>query len=210
MSDLESPTKPFTIGSYEIKGFNGRLSIPISVYGYWSSDMIHINIRTEYQNNDVLDISVGYATGGRQENELEDDIQAVRNFGDALIAASILAEKLRGQSAKFISEHKKYKKNREDQKVKALEASRKRVAADTHIGYVSAENIVLTMRAKAKEETYREVKRSFRKRGTDYILDFEARFQGEIVQFFECGTIISIKKVHAAISDCAEMMPCSE
>jgi len=89
----------YTIGEYNISTIieNGFGQIPVKVEGYWSRDSISIYCSCDSFRDYKWRVEVNHSTGGRDQDEVEDDLKATVNFANAMLAAAELAEDIRSK-----------------------------------------------------------------------------------------------------------------
>lgn len=78
----------------------GHASFGVRVEGYWSPDVIRIYVRRSIDwstQKYEWSIEVDHSSGGRDSKQVEDDLDAEENFGNAMIAAVQFARELRSQ-----------------------------------------------------------------------------------------------------------------
>lgn len=92
--------------SYEAIGKKDMRSIAISVVGYWSRDIITVYTTRTFDGG--WDFSIVYGSGGRDSKVEPDDCVAVRNFAEALVAASLIVEELRQHTDRLEAYYQEY------------------------------------------------------------------------------------------------------
>lgn len=83
---------------------SGHASFGVRVTGYWSSDVIRIYVRRNLDWNTQKfnwTIEVTHSSGGRDSKQVEDDLDAEENFGNAMLAAVKFARELRLRQDEF-------------------------------------------------------------------------------------------------------------
>jgi len=132
----------YQVENYTIEeiGRQDKRSIGIAVVGYWSRDVItvycHRVLRTDW------DFSISYGSGGRDPNAEPDDCVAVRNFAEALVAASLIVEELRAAKQEIETFYQQYR----DEIAKAADTERAereaKLANDPAVGQATAEAMI--------------------------------------------------------------------
>lgn len=120
----------------------GRISFRVK--GYWSSDSITIYLRRGFSvDASKVEIDISHASGGRDKKEVASDFEATRYFGEALIAASEMAQYILEERLDEINA--RYDEYRAELKAAALVAAKEqeeKVAADPAIGESRAESFL--------------------------------------------------------------------
>ena len=82
----------------------GQSHIPVHVHGYWS-DVISVYCRPEWSSFTAKEftwkLEVTHSAGGRDRDEIEDDVRASELFAQGLFAACQYARLLRSKSAEL-------------------------------------------------------------------------------------------------------------
>lgn len=132
----------YQVEDYTIEqiGRQDRRSISIAVVGYWSRDIVTIYCHRVLRND--WDFSISYGSGGRDPNVEPDDCVAVRNFAEALVAASIIVEELREAKPALEMYFQQYR----DELAKEAAAERAereaKLANDPAVGKATAEAMI--------------------------------------------------------------------
>lgn len=79
-------------------------SFNYKVVGYWSDQSVKISVSRKlnvYTNKWYWDFSIIHSTGSRDEEALDDDIQATENFANVVLEAVTFCRELRANANKF-------------------------------------------------------------------------------------------------------------
>ena len=177
------------------ESIGSNLSIGVKVKGFWSNESIHLYINrriledTSSQTgfSSAYNISISHSSGGRDKNEVPDDVDAEQYFGEALIGvAKFVREEIQ---PRFPMWERIYQEERAAERAE-IEAAKKeqqaKVDADTEVGEKEAKvcaymlrggvisEVVLFERGNASSQT---ISRSVRPSGqVHFINHLGARF----------------------------------
>jgi hypothetical protein len=127
----------FSIAQFDVNSIGrnyGQCSIPVSVKGYWSRDVINIYIRRNsfVETSDINELwkfEVSNSSGGRDTKEIADDAQAIRNYGQAMIAVADLIDQLKLQVAEFEQQYQaRIEQDRKEREIAQAELAKKAAA----------------------------------------------------------------------------------
>lgn len=92
-------TKQFEINPYNLSdiGSNGGGSISVRINGYWSRDPITLYITRWRKENPLWQITFSHSSGGRDTEQVKDDMVAAINFAAAMSALAVLGKEIRDQ-----------------------------------------------------------------------------------------------------------------
>ena len=128
---------------------NGYGTINYRIFGFWSHSSISINVGRSW-NDGEWNINISSSSGGRDTNEVENDMDAYRNFAAALNDACDVAKTI---SENIQMYNEMYNKVRQDLKLQHLEELRLRqekIDSDPAIGMDYANSIVCMMEDKSE------------------------------------------------------------
>jgi hypothetical protein len=205
-------TAEVTVFIPEFDAFNaghGSMHIPVHVHGFWS-DVITIHVRrdTHWQIDrdsrpaPTWDIEIIHSSGGRDTDEVKDDVLAHEYFAHAVLAACHMARKIRSQT-EVLEKAYQERQAKEQAFLEAEQAAKAKAAeSDQALGEVAATVLITDIGAK----TTRRQERQFRvyDRGSDtHPTIFTSRMgQDGVVRFFKSGVMLSRKN---AIADLAAL-----
>ena len=124
-------------------GRRGYASIKCKVLGYWSSDCITLYVtRNSFTKEKGWEVTLSHSSGGRDNKEVVDDLDAEANFGAALIAMAAFGKEVRARAAEFEAFYQmELQRIREEQEI--LQAAKQaKWEADAPLGYLKAEEMV--------------------------------------------------------------------
>ena len=139
----------YTIADYDLKelGRGTFSSITCKVKGYWSRDTITIYIERGWNEKAEWKCRISYGSGGRDTKEVVSDMEAGRNFAEALTAMCNLADEL--MTSFYVNKlEAAYQDYRAELKA---EAARKQaeiqalIDADEEMGVINASALLNTM-----------------------------------------------------------------
>lgn len=154
----------------ELAKRNGYLSFAVQVHGFWSDDAltVYLKRRSKYRLNERMEVDevspeyevqVSHSSGGRDTDEVSNDITAARNYARALLAASDLGEFLLTNATRIECGHEAEMKMRKEQEEAAKRAAEQAIRDDRGCNAEEAEAVM----AFASENPGREV--MLRRRG---------------------------------------------
>lgn len=183
-------------------GRNCGGSIGFKARGYWSQDSITIYVNRGYSDNPKWDVTVSHSSGGRDPKEVASDAEAVRYFAETLVAAAALAEIVMSQTEQmeaFYQEERAAAKIEHEREQAAKQAL---IDADEAIGMIRAKAIVAQLVAESALNTYRDVTREFKVRGSDEKRVFSAVTRDKTKFYYgNCNGVISRSDLIAKIAD---------
>lgn len=137
----------YQINEYDLKeiGYNMGGSIAFKVHGYWSSDPIRVYIRRNhvYGSNMVSwGFDISHSSGGRDTSAVQEDSEAVKNFGTALIAASELVTTLKSQVDILEAGYEKMQEEYRKKNAKQIAEQQRKIDQDSELGKQGAAVVV--------------------------------------------------------------------
>ena len=139
----------YTIDDFDIEkiGRGGMGFIPCRVKGYWSTDTISLYINRGWSDKGWT-IRVSYASGGRDTEVVESDVEATRYFAEALVAMCDLADKITASTDVLEAAYQAKLKELAVEVAKERAEKEARIATDPELGVSRAREIVGEMLAK--------------------------------------------------------------
>jgi len=126
--------------------YHGHIVVRVRVNGYWSQDPISIYVRRQFNFKAETKYSwtaeVSHSTGGRDTNELEDDLEATRNFANALMRSAEVAAMLLAQASTFEAAYQANALALREASEKQHAAKQAKIEADTALGEEEAKNVL--------------------------------------------------------------------
>lgn len=165
-------------------GYEGYGRVTCKVHGYWSQDSITLYIERRYGSEWMVKLS--HAAGGRDTKEVESDMDAAANFGQAMIA---MAREGKSYEACFEIMEEAYQRKLADQKAEreAAEAVKQaKFDADEKLGVVGATLLVDLMARGHVVSVYN--------RGEDRVVPASCSVRGNTT-FYYCGQRIAKKEL---------------
>jgi hypothetical protein len=157
----EQPIALVQDSSIEQIGAQGSGRMTVYVHGYWS-DVISIYVRrdamwsidvaagTRTRNTEWI-VSVNHSSGGRDVDQVADDVQAERNFAHGLLRACDFAAELRADVAHLEELYRMEQELRRVEQEQAAAALQARVDADPAVGPQRADIRISRMALDARE-----------------------------------------------------------
>lgn len=137
----------YTIADYDLKqlGRGTFSSITCKVKGYWSRDTITIYVERGWNEKAEWKCRISYGSGGRDTKEVVSDMEAGRNFAEALTAMCNLADEIITKVDILEASYQEYKAEvkaeyeRKQAEIQAL------IDADKEMGVEAARNLLNKM-----------------------------------------------------------------
>jgi hypothetical protein len=123
----------------------GSATVSIQVHGYWSRDPITVYINREHFYDDSEPkwvFKVSHSSGGRDTDKLPSHIEAARNFGNALVAASEFAESMSLKIDEFETMYQYQMNSWKEEQVKERLAKEARIEQDNPLGVHKAKELI--------------------------------------------------------------------
>ena len=137
----------FKIAEYDLDriGRNGMGSIRCKIKGFWSSDQITIYIDRRFGND--WKFSLSNSSGGRDTAEIENDMDAYKNYAAAMTAMCDLGLELQSEQSLHKLEFSYQVQREEDRKEREVQKAAEQAAfdADVAMGEVKAAMLVEEM-----------------------------------------------------------------
>jgi len=209
MSTLKA-NEHFKIEEFNLEEFTGSCSIGAKVKGYWSDSCMSLYVRVQPRYDDEpaeLSIEFSHSSGGRDTDEVKDDLEAALYHSEATQALAIVGYELHKRADEIVAKYQEHRDSIYAKRKKQLEAEQAKIDNDSCIGDVRAEEIIEEMYAEVKEIEYSEVVYCFRFRGSDKTLIFSCKSRGHKVIFNDnIGNPISKAKAMSEIAKLAELI----
>ncbi len=175
---------------------SGYARATVKVKGYWSGDSITLYLERGRFGSKEWGISISHSSGGRDTKEVQCDIAAETNFGQALVAIAQYARELKARFPEFEAQYQEYVAELKAESVRLAEVRDGRIAAYEPVGDAIAKNLAdqlffgqaLKARVRGWDESYSTV-------------TFSKSLRGKTM--FYVGGSVTSKKVF--ISKLAEM-----
>ena len=197
----------YTINEYDLNelGASGMGRITARVKGYWSSDPItaYFN-RNMYGQKDGWKVTLSHSSGGRDNKEVESDIDASRNFALAMIALAEEAERIITTQQDVLEAA--YQKRREEYRIREEQeqaAKQRAIDEDTPLGKVEAELMVNEIAAKAGDTYYDALRASVFRRSKFSEIHVYATRGIKKVTFRLAGRRIAKADLIAELANCS-------
>lgn len=131
----------FTLGSI---GQHGSGNINFQPKGYWSGNTISVYIRRNcFTAEGGWQANVSHSSGGRDTNEVETDMEAVKYFAEALLAASKCAEEIIAKADELEAAYQLQKSKYHEEYLAERAAKEKRIAEDAPFGEEAARELIM-------------------------------------------------------------------
>lgn len=157
-------SKQFTIAAYDLEqiGREGGGTINVKVNGYWSRDSITLYISRKWvycssrahlpaaEHSYRWEFTTSHGSGGREKKEVESDLEAMSNFGAAMVALAGVGEMILAQEDKLEAWAQEEKAKHAEAEAAEQAALAERVAADPELGVVDAGKLFEAGKALAK------------------------------------------------------------
>ncbi len=148
-----------TVDPYTIEdiGNSFMTSINVRVKGYWSRNAITIYARIDNDHEAVrasptgfgyipkLALEISHSSGGRDNVEVVDEIEAAGNFAEAIMVACSHARKIRAAAPEILAIHAEAMAIREEERAMEKAALTAKAEADIEVGVERAEEIMNTV-----------------------------------------------------------------
>ena len=173
---------------------HGHITVRYKVHGYWSSDSINLYIRRGWTGDHSWEFSISHSSGGRDDKEIKEDYEAVKNFSAALLDASELAKYLQVNSEMLEVAYQNYVEDmrKQDQEQELLR--QKAIDEDPAMGMTEAEVEVDNLAIRARASGFSKMKVKIR--GSDVWIPISAQCRERIS--FSCvnrfGTAVRMNK----------------
>ena len=184
---------------------SGYISFRIKVQGYWSQESICLRINRKYSWQGVEEgawvAELSHSSGGRDTKEVESDLDAEINFGNALVKTAEFARIVLLEAAKFEEIYQAHRKEVADAHEAKMAAQRAAAELDAPMSASDAKKFVLRAIAGAKSNsTGKAAIRTF-VRGTDRKVVFTVTAYDRAVIRNGNGRVVPSKDLIEELSD---------